>query len=117
MRKHSLLGSGVRPFCHSPSLHQVIGKKQDTRKGRSRTFYARSKGPFGEAGQMKKCGQRGQLTVSSLGENAPATIPASILSASFCPLLSFAGFRFTGSMISSVRWSASTTKLFPKLAV
>ena len=30
---HSLLGSGVRPLCRSPSLHQVIGKDGGTRKG------------------------------------------------------------------------------------
>ena len=38
------VGSGVRPLCPSPSLHEVIGKTGGNRKGR-RDFLRRREGP------------------------------------------------------------------------
>lgn len=47
-------------------------KKEGHPERPGRSFYERSRDPFGAAGQMKKCGQRGQVTASISVGKAPA---------------------------------------------
>jgi len=71
-------------------------------------FYGRVKGPCGVAAQMKKCGQRGQVTASTLAGKCPPAMLVNIWLLFSRRLFIIVEEIVTNSVISSVKCTAST---------